>query len=440
MVKQLLYLSLVASVTLSVSAQRQSRYINRQFHAPVMNSQPLPHMWRAQHEKTYEWDGKWLLTEEHNNSYTSEGFISTSILAVYDEYEQLQGYSRDTYTYDAHPRFYTRKLTESSADKINWSNVQLVTREYDEKVPSLIINNSDYAWNGDWVKSGNNYIRRITRNEQGNITLCEVAVLYMGGYDVTDRLILTYGDDGKAAMIEHQTLVPAQEGGFEFVTDAIYKDIIWAETDGQITNVFDLPTESNRMSSCLVLMANGTYGQLSFSYQDEQGSFVSNLVHTVNNLPTRNTVEQKILDPNGSYERVETETSGIGALTSVYKRTEKIYFDELDLPTLQYLSETENGVEQILTNIIGEIEYHPEFGYPVVYTQKEHDVYAGEDFNIMRVEYYDYIDVLGVEDVTTAPEDAPVEYFDLNGRRIADPSAPGIYIRRCGTQVTKIAI
>lgn len=49
----------------------------------------------------------------------------------------------------------------------------------------------------------------------------------------------------------------------------------------------------------------------------------------------------------------------------------------------------------------------------------------------------------GVEEVgdgESTDQDAPVEYFDLNGRRIAEPTAPGIYIRRQGSTATKVSI
>ncbi len=46
---------------------------------------------------------------------------------------------------------------------------------------------------------------------------------------------------------------------------------------------------------------------------------------------------------------------------------------------------------------------------------------------------------LGVDDIIAVDTDAPVEYFDMQGRRVADPSA-GIYIRRQGTKTDKIRI
>ncbi len=51
--------------------------------------------------------------------------------------------------------------------------------------------------------------------------------------------------------------------------------------------------------------------------------------------------------------------------------------------------------------------------------------------------------VAGVKDITTAPAeadaDAPVEYFNLQGVRVAEPAA-GLYIRRQGNNVSKVVI
>ncbi len=51
----------------------------------------------------------------------------------------------------------------------------------------------------------------------------------------------------------------------------------------------------------------------------------------------------------------------------------------------------------------------------------------------------DWESVSGIEDVEVSDSDAPVEYFDLQGRPVADP-APGVYIRRQGSKTEKIII
>ncbi len=49
--------------------------------------------------------------------------------------------------------------------------------------------------------------------------------------------------------------------------------------------------------------------------------------------------------------------------------------------------------------------------------------------------------VTGIEDITVDNSNAPVEYFDLRGNRLSGSNlAPGIYIRRQGTEVKKILV
>jgi hypothetical protein len=66
--------------------------------------------------------------------------------------------------------------------------------------------------------------------------------------------------------------------------------------------------------------------------------------------------------------------------------------------------------------------------------------------------YYGYIDGYdtalltkvdegGVNDITVDNSNAPVEFFNLNGVRLnGDNLAPGLYIRRQGTQASKVVV
>lgn len=53
---------------------------------------------------------------------------------------------------------------------------------------------------------------------------------------------------------------------------------------------------------------------------------------------------------------------------------------------------------------------------------------------------YDDPDHSGIDDITVTEPDAPVLWYDLEGRQIPAPSAPGLYIRRQGTRATKAVI
>jgi len=62
----------------------------------------------------------------------------------------------------------------------------------------------------------------------------------------------------------------------------------------------------------------------------------------------------------------------------------------------------------------------------------------GEDPDYIDGTYFTYAGASGIDDVV-AEEDAPVEYYTLQGVRVAEPT-PGLYIRRQGSKVSKVVI
>lgn len=58
---------------------------------------------------------------------------------------------------------------------------------------------------------------------------------------------------------------------------------------------------------------------------------------------------------------------------------------------------------------------------------------------LFRIDLNVRSDYNSIPDVNVVNETAPVEYFDLQGRRVANPSA-GVYIRRCGSKVSKVLL
>ena len=93
----------------------------------------------------------------------------------------------------------------------------------------------------------------------------------------------------------------------------------------------------------------------------------------------------------------------------------------------------------------GEVEYDKTYGYPLVYTMSES---VSEDnpetmtvpVPVFRIEFSDHKncrETTGIDNVVVENNDnAPVEYFNLQGERINKPSK-GLYIRRQGKLVQK---
>jgi hypothetical protein len=73
-------------------------------------------------------------------------------------------------------------------------------------------------------------------------------------------------------------------------------------------------------------------------------------------------------------------------------------------------------------------------------------VKAGANNVVVGESYYSYgknsdgnTTTTGVTDVTIAGDDT-AEYYNLSGVRVANPTTPGLYIRRQGTKATKVVI
>ncbi len=58
--------------------------------------------------------------------------------------------------------------------------------------------------------------------------------------------------------------------------------------------------------------------------------------------------------------------------------------------------------------------------------------------NVAFVPAANYEEVSGIEEVESA-DAAPIEYFNLQGMRVANPEA-GVYIRRQGSSVSKVFV
>lgn len=92
----------------------------------------------------------------------------------------------------------------------------------------------------------------------------------------------------------------------------------------------------------------------------------------------------------------------------------------------------------------GEVVYDETYGYPLVYTESQMDLYdETKQVPFLRKEFSDYsnyreptsIGNVAVDD----NENAPVEYFNIQGVCVANPSK-GLYIRRQGKSVQRVFI
>ncbi len=389
--------------------------------------------------KTYGWTGKkWTLDESITYTYNSSG-LTLSELSVDAEGDQ----SNTAYVYNENGKV-TFKESKVSSNGVDFENYKKSEFEYDPILTNVITRRTEWLWmdlgkGKDWQLVGNNYKRTITRNEDGNITSVVIAVLFQDIYDPTQRLTVTYGEDGKATTISERLL---NYDGKEYYWEQgmLITDIEWETTDGQIYDPEDLFLGSNRIKSAHYEDEDDMSFDVTVEYAADSDAYTMTMTGVMSDedmgdFEITGTAVYTPLENDGYV--VESTTSFMGE--EAFRSKEELRYDEWGHMTLQYYEEEEDG-ELYYEKTIGEVEFDAE-GWPLSYTVSEeyYDSYYGESQTELafKAEYFDYVDVtVGVEAVEAA--EGPVRYFNLQGIPVERPSAGEILIKRVGDKAEKI--
>lgn len=402
-------------------------------------------LWRPATEKVYFYEeikddngevkGEWRLEDTYTLTYDQQG---RRIMELCEN--AFDGFSKNNYTYDANGMLST-ELTEVSEDGQKFENSTKTERSYDNKLTSVITNNRQWIWiDNDWNMAGNCYQRIITRDNDGNITSAVIAVLLDGKYDPTRRLDITYAD-GKAVTLKESELT--YDGiEYKWVDGLTISDIVWNKTNGQIVSTEGLFAGDNRIASCTM-----TDEDVSLHYTvtySEDGAYVANV--TGNNGTddlTAKIVYENDYDPEAYSSYRVTTTSDFMEGGEVVETTVEIVegaYDKWGNILLEQASFGDGEFMDIEDRISGKPVYDTENGYPIEQTIYEYDYELMEDYPALRYTSEGYFDAsAGIDDVTV-DTDAPVEYFNLQGIRVANPSAGNIYIRRQGAKTDKVLV
>lgn len=318
------------------------------------------------------------------------------------------------------------------------------TFEYDSIVKDYVIKTTRSYDYGDGEMHEEGYGTEITRNEAGNVTSVRDYSFNGGEKNYQhDEFVVIYGADGKAVEVyDKETYGDDEVEYYDHLTD-----IVWENTDGQILGIEfdDYNSDSffgaNRLKSAVVhddeypsnptltveydgvsfksRLAMGDELVQSFDYKtlDEFGSFFC-LEYEVD--WDYNDEDGYYIDYARNVERSETYDSYGLQLLDSYKAEYSDEPGEID----------EEGGEATVV-------YDPTYGYPLDYIWSEISWETGELRYSYRYVYGDYTSVSGVAEI--AGGDAEVEYFNLQGVKVANPSA-GLYIKRQGGKTSKVVI
>jgi len=393
-------------------------------------------IWKPVTQKVYGWENdEWILNETYVTEYTSTGLVAVDDITDFEGavLRQINEYNENG--------MLTSQLSRVSEDGENFENSERLERKYDERLTSVITENYQWMWTGtDWNQQGINYRRIITRNADGNITSCVIATLYMGEFDPSQRIDITYGDDGKASRIEESQLAYNENDQFVWETSTICKDIVWDRTDGQITTTENLFMGANRIASAVFVDGDGEETNITATYFPGSEKYELHLTIHSEDGDIEGT---QVYTPaeNGGYTMVSrTDYVAFGDILSSEIYTETESYDDYGNLMLYDVTFSDGGTyTETVEHTEGSVEYDSTNGYPLVYTQCNYDWDTEEMVNTIRVEFSDYTDVAaGITDIEADNTDAPVEYYNLQGMRVDNPAAGNVYIRRQGAKSTKI--
>lgn len=390
-------------------------------------------VWCAKTQNVQVYQGlRWVTNETYTSKYDSKGQVIENIITSPSE----TAADKETFTYSEHG-FVTSKTAHHAYNGVDFMRTALTTKKYDPVVHHLVVENLDYQCAGDdeAVQVGNNFRRNITRNAAGNITQCEIAVLYQGDFDPIERTIVEYGSDGKPSKIEEWNLEYDLGGKPIWTLTATYTELKWEACSGQIYSSEVLFSQGNKLTAATMTDEDGSY-KLTATYSGNLGSYKARLEYEEDGEYVVLQMNMDVLDEIGSYDMTVT-TDYISSPTEIYRETsiEKLHYAPCGLEELIYYSYKDgNEPEEIAQWTVGEITYDTEYGYPLTHTYKSY--YDGKWQNELRVAYTDYFDAASVNTVA-AETDTTEHWYTLQGLPIASPTSPGIYIHRQGTKIAK---
>lgn len=384
--------------------------------------------------KTYGWNGRrWMLDEEIAYTYDSKG-NAVRELSIDGEGD----YVNTICEFNEHGKV-TYKESQVSSDGVNYSNYKKTEFEYDPILTNVITKRTEWLWmNNDWMLVGNNYERRITRDEDGNITSVVIAVLFQGYYDPTQRVTIEYGEDGKAVSILEEIL---GYNGKDYYWEQGTKitDIKWDKTDGQIYDVELLFLGNNRILSAHYEIDDDELGfDMSVEYAEGSDAYTVKLTTEMEGMTMDAVTEYTPLENDGYILTGTTYFMGM----PLYSSREEERYDDWGLLLLSSQTETEEG-EEYEERVVGEVEYD-QAGMPATYTVSEQypDSATGVMVSeyVIRAEYFDYVEVsTSVADID-AEDVGMLNYYDLSGLPVEYPAAGTVVIKKEGNRVSKLRI
>lgn len=388
----------------------------------------------SQTEYVYE-EGEWMLLGSVEYEYDSNG---NTIKETYGD--EMSGVSTIVRTFDQYNQLLTELTTIDEGD--GPTNVEKRTYVYDPVIHNYYVQRMGYDWvDNQWQTNYYCEENAITRNSRGSITEIEKSLPL--GNEMTPAYKLNWSYDestGKANGMAYYYYSGDPAEPWALYDDIEYSNIVWAETDGQMTesDIRDYVEGANRFTSCAVLYNGNTDGYIFAEYSDNPAEYTIKETFLNPDEVGRLTVK-KITDNNGSYTVTTSEyfdEDGNYDPAFAYSFTESVTMDEHGNTTNIQVVESFDDIEEVIEEYQMNYVYN-EDGNATEVTTYYYDSEADEFVPESRIEYGEYVDTTGVDNIMTDDSYTPAIYYDLMGRRVENPTR-GLYIRVQGGKAEKI--
>lgn len=400
----------------------------------IVKKSPDAAKWLPEEQTEYIYEDEWIEIGVVQFTYDSKGNSITELLTGEDgSYKTIKEYD------DNNQRTSMLTLADEGG---TWVNESWTTYAYDPIIHDYYIMRMSYNWTDNaWIENIKCETNEIVRNDAGNIVSIVKNLPLGRALMPAYKLEWTYDEQSGKAVGMTYYYYNSTKDSWVVYNATEYKDLVWEATDGQMTeaDINSFTEGPNRLTSCAVYCQGAIDGYFFVSY-DANGGYTAN--HTFADPSVIGISNVKAFtDDLGSftlttYEYFDnknnptTEPEYIGRLRVIYNEHGDV--------TLETYSEVfEEGDEDILEGYKYDYTYD-ENGNVSEYVSYVYDYDTYQYNPETKIVFNNYIKISGIENVAVDKE-ATTEYFDMQGRRVANP-ANGIYIKRQGEKVVKVKL
>lgn len=444
---------MISALLLAGSAQAQSHFTHKAFkpgkaqtvktakqlRKAARTQQKATPLYKAQSEEEWGYeDGEWVLYSTTSLTFDQQG----NELTVLNEEDGSRELTTSEYNAD---NLWTSQTTQYSEEGAPFENSSKRTRAFDPIVKNLVVESADYDWQeGAWTlaNKGQTWKREVVRNADNNITGISVKTLYMGDYEDSHRITITYNDKGQASTWKYEEI--GYNDDMQMVWEEHYtlKDMEWETTDGQITafSLEDFFTGNNLLKKAVVTepgygetgtitaeyAPNGDYSYTFGYFEEGETEVVESDVFT-----------HRTTDEYGSYTETTHYYEGEPSEDALVESQELVVTcnEHRDVVKEEYYfdGELDGGMEYAYT--------YNEQGLPIEFVMNEYSYEDEAYLPMMKLVYKDYTDVTtGIREGVTTGANGRKAVYNLQGIRMNDTDnlPAGVYVIRQGNQTTKV--